>query len=173
MKLENIYTGNGDHGSTSFLFEKGHKNHPLILSNQYINLFNVKLGYLYGKGFDPYINSIQDDLVLIMGQVISSRTEKELNSYKEKFGELTDDTIKERKKFLDFVKSKNIKLNGWTKYNNVDSLPFYECCEFCRLAELMLVESKLEYGLFIDDNILEYFNFVNKMVFMMAIIFED
>lgn len=172
MKLENIYTGNGDYGETSFLFEKGSKDHILILANQFINIFNIKLGYLYGKGFDSYIDKIQDDLVIIMGQVISSRTKKSLNNYKEKFGELTDEIIKERKEFLNYVKEQNIELNGWTKYNSIDSLPFFECCEFCRAAEIFLVDASKNHNCFIDDCILEYFNYINKMIFMMGIIYE-
>jgi cob(I)alamin adenosyltransferase len=174
-----MYTGGGNDGTTcipdgmsSATFSgRGSKGNILIETNNYINTFNIKLGWLYGYGMDKWIELIQGHLVLLMGEVISSSNELSLNSYTDTFGYIKDEHIDQVKEFLNVVKLCDITIDGWVKYNNKRSLPFHEACEACRLAEIYIVKAKDE-GCEISHFIVSYFNYLSKMLFMMGYIVD-
>ena len=175
-----MYTGGGDDGTTCIpdgmsnapFSGRGSKGHILVETNQIINIFNLKLGYLYGYGMDKWLELIQTHLVTLMGEVISSSNEMSLNSYTNTFGYIKEEHILQIEEFLKIIESCDITINGWVKYNNKRSLPFYEACEFCRMAEVYVVKAK-DQGMDISHNIIRYFNYLSKMLFMMGYVIDE
>jgi cob(I)alamin adenosyltransferase len=154
-----MYTGGGDDGTTCIpdgmsnapFSGRGSKGHILVETNQIINIFNLKLGYLYGY---------------------ASSNEMSLNSYTNTFGYIKEEHILQIEEFLKIIESCDITINGWVKYNNKRSLPFYEACEFCRMAEVYVVKAK-DQGMDISHNIIRYFNYLSKMLFMMGYVIDE
>jgi cob(I)alamin adenosyltransferase len=168
MKLHNIYTGSGNFGETSLIFNtRVSKAHVLIETNQYINLFKLNMGKIPHKLFDNWIEMFQEDMNIVMGYVVASYDKESVEKYIEKFNPDIEGRINKAQLFIDVIKELDIAIDGWVDYNNEDSLPYFECSEYCRLAEIYLVKSQ-EANYHIPKSILEYFNMLNKILFMMG-----